>query len=198
MRQRGQMPSNHVPARPRGYRYRRHVEKEELRKKRDQELIELLNELRVALPGAQVMFAFLLIAPFSTRFPDGGYEHGLYLVALVATTLATALLIAPSAYHRLRWRQVDKEAMLRISNGLAIAGLTFLAVAMSVSVLLVTTVTVDRTTGIALGVTVAVVLVGAWFVMPLRQPYDRWDDDAPDPAADESVARTSSPADNDT
>ncbi len=157
------------------------MDQDELRKKRDRELIELLNELRLALPGAQVMFAFLLIAPFSSRFPGGDYEQSVYLVALGATTIATALLIAPSAYHRLRWRERNKERMLHISNRLAIAGLAFLAVAMSASVVLVTTVTVGHTTGIAFGLVALAFLLGAWFLMPLRQPYDRWDDPPGDP-----------------
>ena len=94
-------------------RYRARVDERALRKKRDHELIELLNELRVALPGAQVLFAFLLVVPFSSRFNVDRTEKVAYMVALLATLTGTILLIAPSAYHRLRWREKNKEQMLR-------------------------------------------------------------------------------------
>ena len=156
-----------------------------LRKKRDRELIELLNELRVALPGVQVLFAFLLVLPFSARFEAQGAQKAAYMIALSATVLATALLIAPSVYHRLRWRERNKERMLRTSNRLAIAGIAFTAVALTASVYLIT----DQLFGV--GVTVAMtaacgaVFALGWFVLPLSTPYDRWDevDDDPDDEA---------------
>src|SRR5213595_3851650 len=89
----------------------------------DRELIELLNELRVALPGVQVLFAFLLAVPFAngwTRVTD--LQRDVFFVAFLATAAASILLIAPSSYHRLRWREGDKEHMLVTSNRLAIAG----------------------------------------------------------------------------
>src|SRR6476619_2938831 len=96
----------------------------------NRELIELLNELRVALPGVQVLFAFLLAVPFANGFPKlGKLDRDIFFVAFIATALSTVLLIAPSSYHRLRWRQDDKERMLLISNSLTIAGLLCLAVA---------------------------------------------------------------------
>jgi len=153
------------------------------RKKLDQELIELLNELRVALPGVQVLFAFLLIVPFSQRFT--ATERPAYMVALSATVLATALLIAPSAYHRLRWRERDKERMLRVSNLLAISGIAAVAVAMTAAVYMVTEVLFERTVTIAFTVAAGVVILLAWFALPLSMPYDRWDDDEDDDEADE-------------
>src|SRR5881394_1531035 len=89
----------------------------------DRELIELLNELRVVLPGVQVLFAFLLAVPFAngwTRVTD--LQRDVFFVAFLCTAAASILLIAPSAYHRLRWREGDKEQMLETSNRLAIAG----------------------------------------------------------------------------
>src|SRR5436309_14412056 len=75
----------------------------------NRELIELLNELRVALPGVQVLFAFLLVVPFSNGFPRlSQFDREIYFLAVVATALPTVLLIAPSAYHPLRWRRHDK------------------------------------------------------------------------------------------
>src|SRR5947208_1171864 len=103
------------------------AESEEQR--RNRELIELLNELRVALPGVQVLFAFLLAVPFANGFPKlGKLDRDIFFVAFIATALATVLLIAPSSYHRLRWRQHDKERLLVISNGMPIAALDLVVV----------------------------------------------------------------------
>ena len=105
----------------------------------DRELIELLNELRVALPGVQVLFAFLLAVPLSQRFDTvTDFQKDTYFFTLLTTTAASIMLIAPSSYHRLRWRRHDKERMLRISNKLALAGTIFLAAAMTSAVLLIT------------------------------------------------------------
>ena len=103
---------------------------EENKDRYDRELIELLNELRVALPGVQVLFAFLLTVAFSQRFVDvTPTQKTLYYVAVLCAAAATALLIAPSAFHRIQFREGDKEWILRISNRLAVAGLFFLACA---------------------------------------------------------------------
>jgi VIT1/CCC1 family predicted Fe2+/Mn2+ transporter len=105
----------------------------------DRELIELLNELRVVLPGVQVLFAFLLAVPFAngwTRVTE--LQRDVFFVAFLATAAASILLIAPSSYHRLRWREGDKEHMLETSNRLAIAGTAFLALGMTAVVFLIT------------------------------------------------------------
>jgi hypothetical protein len=94
------------------------------KEKRDRELIELLNELRVALPGVQVLFAFLLTVPFSQGFTKlNDTQIGVFFGTFVVTALATAMLMTPSAYHRVRFRQADKERLLRIANVAALAGL---------------------------------------------------------------------------
>src|SRR5215218_6736335 len=96
----------------------------------DRELIELLNELRVALPGVQVLFAFLLIVPFSNGYANmTALQKDVYFGTFLCTAVATAFLIAPSAQHRLRWREHDKEHLLVTANRQAIAGTAFLAVA---------------------------------------------------------------------
>jgi amino acid transporter len=153
------------------------VDGKQMRKKHDRELIELLNELRVALPGVQVLFAFLLIAPFSSRFHATSSQKVAYTVALGATVLATMLLMAPSAYHRLRWRERNKERMLRTSNRLAIAGIAAIAVAMSASVYLVTDTLFDDAFTIAATAACALLFAFGWFLLPLSTPYDRWDED---------------------
>ena len=84
----------------------------------DKEMIELLNELRVALPGVQVLFGFLLILPFSNGWKDvSSVQRDVYFVSLLCTAVASALLIAPSAQHRIRWRAHDKEYLLRCAWG---------------------------------------------------------------------------------
>src|SRR4029434_7870242 len=105
----------------------------------DRELIEFLNELRVVLPGVQVLFAFLLTVPFTNRFADvTNGQRQVFFATFLCTTAATALLIAPSAYHRLRWRQHDKERLLRTANRLSIGGMVFLTLALLGAVYLVT------------------------------------------------------------
>ena len=161
-------------------RYRAPVDEKALRKKHDRELIELLNELRVALPGAQVLFAFLLVVPFNARFDVDRTERIAYLIALLSTLAGTILLIAPSAYHRLRWREKNKERMLQTANRLAIAGFAMIAIAMTASVFLVTDVLLSRGQAAGLTVLAAIAFLLAWFALPLSRPYDRWDDDDED------------------
>src|SRR3954464_2521831 len=111
---------------------------ESLSERINRELIELLNELRVGLPGVQFLFAFLLIVPFQqTAAKATDFQHDVYYVALVAAVVATILLIAPAAQHRVLFRQRDKEALLRRSSRSAFAGLMVLAVAICAALLLV-------------------------------------------------------------
>src|SRR4029078_8486677 len=98
----------------------------------NRELIELLNELRVALPGVQVLFAFLLIVPFSNGWDKvTEVQHYLYFVPFLCAAISSAFLIAPSTYHRMRWREGDKEHMLVTANRLAICGAGLLAPGMT-------------------------------------------------------------------
>jgi hypothetical protein len=105
----------------------------------DRNLSELLTELRVALPGVQVLFAFLLVVPFNQRFlATNVFQRALYLATLMLAAASAVCLIAPSFHHRLRFRQQVKEQVVLVGNGLAIAGLTLLAIAMTSVVLLIT------------------------------------------------------------
>ena len=134
----------------------------------NRELIELLNELRVALPGVQVLFAFLLTLPFTQGFAKlSGVDRDVYFAAFMATALATAFLIAPSSYHRLRWRSHDKERMLIFSNRLTIVGLALLAIAIVCAVYVITSVLFDaKSVALATG-GVALVFVTLWYGLPL-------------------------------
>jgi len=134
----------------------------------NRELIELLNELRVALPGVQVLFAFLLAVPFANGFPKlSSLDRDIFFVAFIATALSTVLLIAPSSYHRLRWRQHDKERMLVISNALTIVGLLLLAVAITATVFVITDFLFHRTWAAVFTAIVAATFLALWYGLPL-------------------------------
>jgi hypothetical protein len=134
----------------------------------DRELIELLNELRVALPGVQVLFAFLLGVPFTQRFAQAtDLQQDAYFFTFLCTAGATALLIAPSAYHRLTWRQGDKEHLLKVSNALTIAGTFFLAVAISSTVFVVTDLLFATTAAALTAGATAAFYALFWYVLPL-------------------------------
>jgi len=141
--------------------------------KQDRELIELLNELRVALPGVQVLFAFLLVVPFSQGFVKvTSAQKAVYFAAFLCTTATTVLLIAPSTYHRLRWRQHDKERMLAISNKIVITGMAFLALAMCCVVYFITSFLYSELAALTTGVAVGA-FTFFWFGLPLyRQRKD--------------------------
>jgi hypothetical protein len=142
---------------------------EESKKERvDRELIELLNELRVALPGVQVLFAFLLTVPFSNgwrRITD--FQKDVFVAAILLTAVSTAFLIAPSAHHRLLFRSKDKEYLLFTANRLAIIGIGFLALAMSATILLVIDVVFDRTWAAVVAALAALMFAVLWYGMPL-------------------------------
>ena len=141
---------------------------ESAEERQNRELIELLNELRVALPGVQVLFAFLLAVPFANGFPKlNGTQRDVFFAAFIATALSTVLLIAPSSYHRLRWRQHDKERMLVVSNALTIAGLFFLAVAITCAVYVITDFLFQRTWASLFTAVVGAAFLALWYGLPL-------------------------------
>jgi hypothetical protein len=143
----------------------------------DRELGELLQELRVALPGVQVLFAFLLTVPFSPGFAKlSELQRDLYFAILLATALASILFIAPSAYHRLRWRDYDKERLLVTSTRLSIVGLGVLALAVAGAVYLIGDVLFGAGAAAAAAGAIAATLVWFWFGLPLaRKARDRAD-----------------------
>jgi Kef-type K+ transport system membrane component KefB len=145
----------------------------------DRELMELLQELRVMIPGVQVLLAFLLTAPFQQRFAQlQGSLRNAFFASIACATLATACLIAPSAHHRLRWRAGEKESLLRIGNQMAIVGTVFLAVAIVLAVYVVTNVLFTTDLALWTGLGFLVVFAGLWYVLPLA-----WR-----PSADEKVS----------
>jgi len=141
----------------------------------DRNLIELLQELRVAGLGVQVLFGFLLSIPFSTRFVELTHaQRGLYVTALLLSAIATALLLAPVAYHRLVFRRHRKEQLVKDANILAILGLAAVGLAVSAAVLLVVSF-VDQGTTVALVALFVVCLFAVlWFVLPLARRRTRF------------------------
>lgn len=140
------------------------------RKKQDGDLHEVLEELRVALPGVQMLFAFQLTVPFAARFERvSDPQRAVFFASLVLTAVSSLLLIAPSVYHRLHWRRAvaDKEAMLQVFNRLAIAGSVFLAAAVSTSVYFITRFLFDGAVAAVTTAAVGGLCVVLWYVLPL-------------------------------
>jgi len=143
-------------------------EDETPKERADRELIELLNELRVVLPGVTVLLAFLLAVPFSNGWTRvTGFQRDVFVVAFLSTAVSVALLTAPSSYHRLRFRQDDKEHMVKISNRLSIAGIVASAVSLEAVVVLVMDVVVSRGAALAAAAGLFAVVVSLWYVLPL-------------------------------
>jgi hypothetical protein len=148
---------------------RRESEKERL----DRNLAELLQELRVALPGVQVLFAFLLVVPFNQRFPDiTTFQRTVYFVTLLLATAATACLIAPTAHHRIEFRAQDKRRIVFSATKLSIAGLVLLAGAMTGAVTLITDILYHSTTVAIVAAAVALLFAGLWFAWPIKRLLD--------------------------
>jgi O-antigen/teichoic acid export membrane protein len=135
----------------------------------DRNLMELLGELRVALPGVQVLFAFLLAVPFQQGFADvTAFQRDVYFATLLCALVASACLIAPTAFHRITFRMQQKPALVAISNRLAIAGLAALALAMTGAILLISDVLFGTATVVVATALAAALLVVLWAVLPLR------------------------------
>jgi hypothetical protein len=136
--------------------------------RRDRQMIELLQELRIALPGVQILFAFLLTVPFTQRFASvTDFQRDLFFATLLATAFSTVCLIAPTATHRLRFHQRDRAYVIESSHLLMIAGLAFLALAIVGAVLLITDLLYGLGGQWIWPALPAVLLVVLWFVRPL-------------------------------
>ncbi len=142
------------------------TEKERL----DRNLGELLQELRVALPGVQVLFAFLLVVPFNQGYSRmSAFDKRVYFATLLLTALSSILLIAPTVHHRLEFRDGDKAHIVRSSNRLMIGGLACLAAAMCGAILLITNLLFDTAATIVATAAILAVFGVVWYVLPLRR-----------------------------
>jgi hypothetical protein len=136
----------------------------------DRQLLELLNELRVALPGAQVLLGFLLTVPFATRFGQVGESGRIALFAcLLSTTAGIVLLMAPAVYHRLRWKRGGKRDVVRIAHRLFLVGTGLLAVGLVASVFLVGDVLFDTATAGMATAAIALSVLATWYLLPLER-----------------------------
>lgn len=134
----------------------------------DRNLSDLLQELRVALPGVQVLFAFLLTVPFSQRFDTlSDFDKKLYYGVLICVALATVLLVAPTAGHRILFRRQQKEFIVTIANTLSLAGLLLLAFAMCGAIALISDFLFGATTAVVSTVVMAAAFMGFWFLGPV-------------------------------
>jgi cation transport ATPase len=138
--------------------------KEEL----DQEWGELVEEHRLAMPGVQVLFGFLLILPFQNRFERlTTNQEYVYFSALLCATIAAVLLITPTAAHRIRWRQADKEVLLHLATRTAITATVFMAAAMTASVYLITDYLFGEPATAIVTSLVAAAFILFWYAFPL-------------------------------
>jgi hypothetical protein len=133
----------------------------------NRQLAELLQELRVALPGVQILFAFLLTVPFAQGFQRvTSFQKDLFFATLMCTALSTACLIAPTATHRLRFHQRDRNYVIEVAHRLTIAGLLFLGLAIIGAVALITDFLFDGGARWIWPALVAVVIAVLWFIRP--------------------------------
>ena len=137
---------------------------EEEQERLNRQMTELLNELRVAMPGVQVLFGFLLAVPFQQRFETvDAFQRDVYFVTLIAAAAATAFLIAPSAYHRIAFQMHDKPRIIRVGTVQFICGLVALAIAMNGAVLLVTDVLFQAATVVVTLAVIGSLFAWLWF-----------------------------------
>lgn len=145
----------------------------------DRNLGELLQELRVAGIGVQVLFGFLLALPFSARFSQlSSAQRDLYVTDVALSSIATALLVGPVAYHRIIFRQHQKEHLVRFANRLAIIGLATVALAVSTAVALIVSYVVPGAITVVLSSCVFVLFATLWFAIPLTRRGRARDDAA--------------------
>ncbi|MGW0434337.1 DUF6328 family protein [Micromonospora sp. NPDC003197] len=153
------------------------MSKETDRQRWQRNFADLLQELRVAQTGVQILFAFLLTLPFSAGFKDTtAFQKDVYVVALLAAAAATALIISPVAFHRALFRQGRKPELVRYSHRMATGGLTFMLIAMVSSVLLITDFVLPRALAFVLSGFTAIWFLTFWAALPFARRR-RWTDD---------------------
>ena len=146
----------------------------------DRNLGELLQELRVALPGVQVLFAFLLAVPFQQNFTKiTPFQEKVYFATLLLTAFSAVLLISPSAYHRLTFRMQQKDHLVFLANRFAIAGLGLLALAMTGAIVLITDVLYGPAATAVTGGLALFTFALFWYLLPLKRRFSS--EEEPDP-----------------
>jgi Family of unknown function (DUF6328) len=147
--------------------HQRIVEEETEKQRWDRNFADLLQELRVAQTGVQILFAFLLILPFSAEFPNvTAFQRDVYVVALLTAAASAALIISPVAFHRALFRQGRKPELVRYSHGMATGGLGFMLIAMVASVFLITDYLLARPVSVLLSGLTALWFLSFWVALP--------------------------------
>jgi hypothetical protein len=146
----------------------------------DRELMELLNELRVVIPGVQVLFAFLLTVPFSQRFTEiSQANRTAFFVAVVCTAVSAALLLAVPNYHRVMFRAFQKERLVRTANRLAMTGSAMLGIAIVVVLYGLTDVLYGGPLVVLIPLGVGVLMGWFWFLLPVIRRVRHGADSSP-------------------
>jgi hypothetical protein len=155
------------------------VDRETEKQRWQRNFADLLQELRVAQTGVQILFAFLLTLPFSSGFPETtAFQRDVYVVALLAAAGATALIISPVAFHRALFRQGRKPELVRFAHRMATGGLAFMLIAMVSSVLLITDFILARPVAFVLSGVTALWFLTFWAGLPyLRRNWAEDDDE---------------------
>ena len=165
---------------------KRRIKDEDEKHRWDRNFSDLLQELRVAQTGIQILFAFLLTLPFSNGFPrTTPFQQDVYIVSLLAAAAATALIIAPVAFHRALFRQGRKPELVRYAHRMASGGLAFLLIAMVTSVFLIVDYLLSRPMALVLGGATALFFLFFWAALPLYR--HNWIDEE-DEEEDERVS----------
>ena len=137
-------------------------------------LTDLLNELRVAGTGIQVMFAFLLVVPFNAGWEKAStFDRWVYFISLLCIAIAAVLLIAPSIHHRLLFRQREREYLIRVGTRLAIVAAAFLTVGLSAIMVLIANFVFGTVAAVVVGIAAAIIVTSVWFALPLDRRRTR-------------------------
>ncbi|MEU4623237.1 DUF6328 family protein [Actinoplanes sp. NPDC023801] len=156
-----------------------HTPRETEKQRWDRNFADLLQELRVAQTGVQILFAFLLTLPFSSGFPNvTQFQKDTYIVALISAAFATAMIISPVAFHRALFRQGRKPELVKYAHKMATGGLVFMLVSMTSSVLLITDYLLDWKWAIPLTVVTGGWFLTFWAILPFA--HREWGDDDED------------------
>ncbi|WP_106129496.1 DUF6328 family protein [Pseudosporangium ferrugineum] len=160
----------------------------------DRNFADLLQELRVAQTGVQILFAFLLTLPFSNGFPKvTEFQKDTYVLALITAAFATAMIISPVAFHRALFRQGRKPELVRYAHRMATGGLAFMLVSMVSSVLLITDYLLDFWIAVLLTAVTGAYFLTFWAAIPfarrnwLDEDAEEEDEDFADEAAEPNV-----------
>ena len=137
---------------------------------------DLLNELRVAGTGIQVMFAFLLVVPFNAGWTKtSAFDRRVYFITLLCIAIAAVLLIAPSVHHRLLFRQRERAYLVRVGTTLAITAAAFIAVGLTGILVLISNFVFGTLAAVSVGIVAAILVTSVWFAFPLSRRHERRD-----------------------